>query len=64
MPFALTIMNRVAGWDSADLLNPCQRCGAHKFWFDGDYWCCWTCIPCQLRNPITAELDDGERAPS
>ena len=28
-----------------DKLTPCRVCGSRPYWFDGQVWQCWNCVP-------------------
>ena len=32
-------------YDEMDKLTPCRLCGSRRYWFDGEVWQCWNCVP-------------------
>jgi hypothetical protein len=33
-----------------------RACGSLRFWFDGDRWQCWNCVPSPSNGMITIDL--------
>jgi hypothetical protein len=51
-------------YEEMDKLTPCPACGSLRYWFDGQEWRCWRCVPPPYENVIRVDLDDTARKPS
>ena len=45
-------------YEDVDKLQPCAKCAALRFWFDGEEWRCWVCVPPSSENVVKVELHD------
>ena len=46
-------------YDEMDKLRPCARCGSRRYWFDGDVWQCWKCVPPPSLDMIRVDLNEN-----
>ena len=47
---------RYLSYDEMDKLTPCRVCGSHRYWFDGQVWQCWNCVPLPSADMIRVDL--------
>jgi hypothetical protein len=45
-------------YDEMDKLRPCQVCGSRRYWFDGEVWQCWSCVPLPSADMIRVDLNE------
>ena len=45
-------------YDEMDKLTPCRRCGSHCYWFDGELWQSWNCVPPPSADMIRIDLKE------
>lgn len=43
-------------YEDMDKLQPCAKCASLQFWFDGEEWRCWVCVPPPSENVVKVEL--------
>ena len=43
-------------YEEMDKLRPCARCGSRRYWFEGDMWQCWHCVPPPSPDQIRVDL--------
>ena len=41
-----------------DKLMPCPVCGSRRFWFDGEAWQCWNCVPPPSDDMVRVDLNE------
>lgn len=49
---------RGLSYDEMDKLRPCAQCGSLRYWFDGDVWQCWNCVPPPSPDQIRVDLKE------
>jgi len=45
-------------YDEMDKLTPCRVCGSRRYWFDGQVWQCWNCVPPPSADMIRVDLKE------
>jgi len=45
-------------YDEMDKLTLCQVCGSRRYWFDGEVWQCWGCVPPPSADMIRVDLNE------
>jgi hypothetical protein len=45
-------------YDEMDKLTPCRVCGSRRYWFDGEVWQCWNCVPPLSADMIRVDLNE------
>ena len=45
-------------YDEMDKLTPFRRCGSRRYWFDGELWQCWICVPPPPADMIRIDLKE------
>ena len=45
-------------YEEMDKLTPCRVCGSRRYWFDGQVWQCWNCVPPRSENEIRVDLKE------
>jgi len=45
-------------YDEMDKLTPCRVCGSHRYWFDGEVWQRWNCVPPPSAEMIRVDLHE------
>ena len=43
---------------SGESLTPCRRCDSHRFWFDGEVWQCWNCVPPPSADMVRVDINE------
>jgi len=44
--------------DEMDNLTPFRCCGSRRYWFDGEAWQCWNCVPPPSADMIRIDLKE------
>jgi hypothetical protein len=44
-------------YDEMDKLTPCRLCGSRRYWFDGEVWQCWNCVPPPSADMVRIDLN-------